>query len=85
MDWSSGEVVVLDKLSGGYMDEIVLPAYRCPKGSGQLCIPIAILVFPGNYCLWRRHLSLFILRCLWPFAPLLVELRFRGLAAFFSV
>lgn len=82
MDWDSEEVVVLDRLSGGSADDILFPSYRCTKGSGQLCISIAISVSLGTCCLWRRHLSLFILICLCPFAPLLDELGFRGLAAF---
>lgn len=81
MDWDSEEVVVLDRLSGGSADGILFP-YRCTKGSGQLCISIAISVSLGTCCLWRRRLSLFTLICLCPFAPLLDELGFRGLAAF---
>lgn len=81
MDWDGGEVVVLDRLSGGYVDDNLFPAYRCTKVSRQLCIPIVISVFPGT-CLWRKRLFLFILRCLCPFTPLLDELGLRGLAAF---
>lgn len=82
MDWDSEEVVMLDRLSGGSADEILFPSYTCTEGSGQFCISISISVSPRTCCLWRRCLSLFIVICLCPFAPLLGELGFRGLAAF---
>lgn len=51
MDGDTGEVVALDRLSGGCVNEILFPAYRCTRESisvfiSQYLVPVEETFLP---------------------------------------